>query len=273
MVKVIQSDVPPEFEELWAKCIRWFGRYGVPTYVRMWFQTARRNYNQRVSQSKFDLVKVDWKTLDDAIKYQWKLAAYRAYGYYRAYRLFTADWIWRDKVGLSNPGAPHLLHQLFGLEMLNPGGSENVQMRRDDKDLIGRLRIRFNFKKIENAASPPAAFKMLATAYYLTDGGIATETDSYTCPAGNIDWTEIDRRFGTTDRKYFHFKLIFVIDNYDAEVYFDNIRLADNGGEYYADRFNTKDYVPWVPILKWRKKDWVFSPSFIDTFFKHLYLE
>ena len=273
MVKVIQSNPPPEWEELWAKIVRWFGRYGVPTYVRMWFQDTRRLTEQRRRNTKFNLVKDDWKTLDDATKYQWYLAAYRAYGYYRSYRLFTADWIYRNKIGLSTPGTPHLLRQLFGLEMLNPGGSGNVQMRRDDKDLIGQLRIRFNFKKNENTPSATKAFKMLATAYYFTEGGIATETDSYICPAGNVDWTEIDRRFGTTDRKYFHLTLIFSIDNYDAEVYFDNIRLADNGGEYFTERFNTQDYVPWVPQLLWRKKDWIFSPSFIDTYFRHLYLQ
>jgi len=273
MPVLTQTNVPAEWVELWAKVVKWFGKGGIPVYVALWFQQTRSFYENQRQKSLLKDVSNCWKSIDAATKQQWKLAAYQAWHYYRSYRLFTADFIYRLKNNLPLPGQPNLFYQLFGLKISNPGGTQNIFMRRDDKDLVGRLRVRFNYKKIENTPSADFSFKILQTAYYFGQGTIETDTDEDIISAGNIDWTAFDKRIGTTNRKYFHYKLILSIENYDAEILIDNIRLADSNGEYYFESFNTINYAQWEPKFLYRKQDWQFSPGYGLPYFEHSFIK
>ncbi len=273
MVKVTQCDVPPEWEEFWGKVCRWYGIKGVPCFARLWIQKMRRMKEIRYTISHFKQLGSAWGNLSDVTRQAWRDAAYKCWEYNRGYRLFTADYIYRLIAGLSVPGTPSDYHQLFGLEILNPGGSEKVQMRRDDKDIVGQINLKFNYKKTEIAPGGGNAFKVNSTLYYYIQGGYLTETDEFTAPAGNVGWNLINRTFGTADRKYFHYKVIFSIDDYAAEIFLNDIILTDKDGKFFSENFITKRNKAWVPKLLWRKKDWIFSPSFLDTYFKPLYLE
>lgn len=272
MVRVIGNVLPAEWEDFWKKCVRWYGLKGVPTFSRLWFQDIRRFKKIRYDRSYFMSVGQAWRDLSSDVKQGWRDAAHAAWDYNRGYRLFSADYIYRLVAGLPVPGDPNLYHQLFGLEMRNPGGAESVFMRRDDKDIVGPLTLNVKFKKQENTASSSDAFKIQMTAYYFTPGSYDTDVDEYVCPAGNVDWNDVSRTFGTDGRKYFHFKLVLTIANYDAIVWVDSLELLDQGGRFFKENFITKRNEVWVPKMLFRKKDWNFSPSWTDTYFKHLYL-
>jgi len=252
---------------------RWFERYGVPIWCRKWFQTSRAVVKQKQAATKLPSAASAWRALDTNTKGAWKAAAYNAYKYYRGYRLFVADYIWRQKAGLSLPGTPSNFHQLFGLKLANPGGALDVEMRRDDKDLVGPITIKFAYKKNEITPSATAAFKVNCTAYYFTYGSYSSDTDNFSAPAGNVGWNTIERSFGPNLRKYFHFKIVFTIKDYDAEVYIDNVILKDKNKEFFREGWNTESYAPWVPKMLYRKQDWEFKPVYAEPYFIHQYLE
>lgn len=272
MVKVIGNILPAEWEEFWKKVVRWYGLRGIPTFSRLWSQDIRRMRQIRYTISHFKAMGSAWRKLSGATQQLWRDAAKKCWDYNRGYRLFTADYIYRLIAGLPIPGTPSNYHQLFGLEMLNPGGAQNVLMRRDDKDIVGQITAKIKFKKVELAAGNGNAFKIQQTGYYFIAGGYNTDTDEYIAPADNIDWNEVVRTFGTASRKYFHYKIVLAIANYDAIVDVDSIELLDQNGRFFKETFITKRNKAWVPKMLFRKTDWAFSPSFIDTYFKHLYL-
>ncbi len=273
MVRVIQPDVPAEYEELWNKIMRWFERNGVPIWCRQWFQNTRRGDRVRKEASPVSVIANAWNALSPVRKIWWDITAHVMWGYARGYRFFTTDWIYREVVGLYVPQIPSFHHQLFGMKMANPGGTNNVYMRRDDKDLVGQLTVKFAYKKAESVSSVVNAFRVTTTGYYFTQGSYDTDVDEFEAPAGNVAWNTIERTFGVANRKYFHYKIVFSIENYNAEVSLDNIVLSDQNGEFYKENFYTKRYRPWVPVLLYRKRDWVFSPTYSPPNFTHLYFE
>lgn len=272
MVRIVQPDIPPEWEEMWAKIVRWFDLHGIPVWCRMWFQTSRSQKEKRRAATKFPSAGSAWKQLDAATKIAWRSAAKAGWNYYRGYRMFVADYIYRLQNNLSLPGTPSDYHQLFGMVMDNPSGSSDIYMRRDDKDLIGPLTIKFSYKKDERTPSGSYAFKVQSTAYYFWAGQVLSHTDTFTSPAGDVAWNTITRNFGTSGLKYFHLKVIFTILNYDAKIYLDNIIWSDQNGEFFREHFNVESYGAWIPVLLYRKRDWVFNPAYITTYFKHEYL-
>jgi len=272
MVRVIGNVLPSEWEEFWKKVVRWYGLKGVPSFSRLWFQDIRRMREIRYGISDFKKIGSAWKELSPSVQQDWRDAAHACWDYNRGYRLFTADYAWRLIAGLPVPGTPTKYHQLFGIEMDNPGGAENVYMRRDDKDIVGQLSVKIKFKKIERAAGNGNAFKIQSTAYYFIPGSYAIDTDEYVAPAGDMDWSEIVRTFGVADREYFHFKFVLSIQNYDAVVDIDSIEMIDKNGRFFKENFITKRYKAWVPKMLYRKKDWLFGPSYTAPYFKHIYL-
>ena len=272
MVKVIGSVLPAEWEAFWNKVVRWYGLRGIPTFSRLWFQDIRRMQDIRYTISHFKQMGSAWRNLDAATQLAWRNAAYSCWDYNRGYRLFTADYIYRLIAGLPIPGSPNIYHQLFGLEMVNPGGTQNIFMRRDDKDIVGPLTVKIKFLKTENTPSAIYAFKIKCTAYRFIPGSYTTDIDEYVVPSGNIVWNEVSRVFGVADKKYFHFKIVLTIKNYDAIIKIDSIELIDKNGRFFKENWITKRNKAWVPKMLFRKTDWIFNPSYTDTYFKHVYL-
>lgn len=273
MVKVVQGDIPAEWEIFWKKIVRWYNLKGIPCYSRLWSQKMRRMKQIKYEISDFKKMGLSWSGLSPAVQQQWRDAAYQAWEYNQGYRLFTADYIYRLIAGLSVPGSPSDYHQLFGMEMSNPNGDHNVFMRRDDKDVVGQITVRLNYKKTENIASPTSALKILFTGWYLTEGGIETDTTTHTITAGNVAWKQEDFVCGVADRIYFHIRIIISIENYNAVFILDHIRLIDKTVQFYEENFVTARNVAWVPTLLYRKKDWQFSPNFDNPYFQHIYLQ
>jgi len=271
MVRVIQPSIPAEYEELWNKIMRHFERYGVPIWCRNWFQNTRRGDRQRAAATRIPTVADAWNALSEAQKTGWNDAANVIWNYKRGYRLFVADSIYREILKLSVPGASSLLHQLLCVKMSNAGGSDKVSMRRDDKDLVGQLTLKFSYKKDEKTPSGVYAFKVKTTAYYLGQGNILSDIDEFSAPAGNVAWNQISRTIGTVDRQYFHVEIVLSIDNYDAEIFIDNIFLDDKIGLAFQESFFTARYGEWEPTPLWRKRYWVFTPSYSTPFFEFVY--
>jgi len=271
-MRIIQCDVPVDYEALWAKMVRWFGRYGVPVFARKWFQTVRSRYEQRDDSSLLKDVANAWNVLSPVTRSGWDAAANACWEYNRGYRMYSSDYIWRHRANLPAPEGAMIEHQLFGLRMLNPGGSLNIFMRRDDKDVVGQINVKFSYRKLEVTPNASFPFRVLFTGYYFEGGENKTDVETWSAPGGNVGWTMIDHNFGIADRNYFHIKIIFTIQNYDAEIFLDNIIWTDKNSEFYREHFNTDRYVPWVPNLLYRKRDWQFSPGFSTTYFQHIYL-
>lgn len=272
MVRIVQPSLPPQYEEAWNRIFRWFSRYGVPVWCRSWVQDTRRGVAVRRSATQLRAVADCWNALSVSERLAWDSAAFETFGFYRGYRLFTSDYFYRKKIKLTYPGSPSDLHQMEGIMMKNPGGTQNVYSRYDDKDLVGQFTIKFSYKKKEIAASGSFGFKVQTTAYYLIEGGIGTETDEFSGPSGNVDWTQITRTIGTAGRKYFHIKIVWTIENYNAEIWLDNFRLTDSVGLIYFENFDTIEYNPWEFEKLIRKKWWQFSPGFWAPYFYHTYL-
>ena len=273
MVRVIQPSIPAEYEELWNKIMRHFERYGVPIWCRGWFQNTRRGKAQRASATRIPTVADAWNALSEAQRTGWDNSAEVMWGYKRGYRLFVSDWIYREISGLSVPGTSSLLHQLFGLRLKNAGALQNVFFRYDNKDLVGQLTIKFSYKKDEKTPSGVYAFKVKTTAYYFGQGGILSDTDEFSAPAGNVAWNQITRTFGTVDRKYFHVEIIFAINSYDAVVDIDNFYLNDKIGKVLFENWYTEKYAPWTFQRRVRKTGWQFNPGYTTDYFQHIYLE
>jgi len=227
----------------------------------------------RYTISDFKSVGTAWGQLDSATQVLWRNAANKAWEYNRGYRLFTADYIYRLIAGLSVPGSPSDYHQLFGLKVKNSSVFVPVYFYRDDKDVVGPITISTDFKKTELAPASGQPFYLWLEGWYLTEGGIGHEIDGWDFYYSDIDWTNFERSFLTSDRQYFHLRVGFSLSWYNAEVYFNNIIMSDKNGEFYNENFITERNTPWVPSRLYRKKDWYFFPSFIAPYYEHIYLQ
>jgi len=272
MAKVSSLTIPPAWRPLIEAIFRWYSINGLPIFARQWLQGSRYMKYLKQQSSKFSSASEAWNALSSVTQAGWNSAAVIATTYARGYRLYTSDFIWRQKAGLPAPEGALADYQLFGIKMSNLGGSQDVHIRRDDKDLVGQITFKFSYKKNEITPNVSFPFRVILTAYYFGQGTILTDTDSFSAPGGDIAWNTITRTFGTAGRKYFHLRVILTIDQYDAIIYLDNLILSDSIGEQHRENFNTEDYKAWVPNTLYRKRDWLFNPSFVDPYFIHEYL-
>lgn len=273
MVKIIQPNIPAEWEELFAKIFRWFERNGVPIWCANWFQTSARSKETRRSNSIFKMVSDYWKTVSDADKELWKQAAEKVWGQRRGYRLFSMDIIWRHARGFSKPGTPNQFHQLFGLRVSNPGGAKSVIMRIDLKDQTGPFNLKFSYKKNELVPTTDEPFRVNVGAFYFGSGSLKVDVATWESPAGNVAWTTSEKSFGVSGREYYHIIVMFILDYYDAVISLDNIEISDNIGVIESENFITKRYTPFEPDFLVRKEGWGFAPDYAEPYFKYLYLD
>jgi len=273
MAKVSSLSIPPAWEPLIEAIFRWYEINGLPIFASQWLQGSRYMKYLKQQSSKISDVAQAWNNLSDITKAGWDSVAVIATTFARGYRMYTSDFIWRQKVGLPAPEGAVATHQLFGIKMSNLGGAFDVHIRRDDKDLVGQITFKFSYKKDEITPSVSKSFNVNITAYYFGQGTILTDTDSFTAPAGDVAWTTITRTFGTVARKYFHIKIVLTIKDYDAIIYLDNLILSDSIGEVHRENFNTENYAPWIPNNLYRKRDWLFNPGFYEPYFIHEYLQ
>lgn len=271
MTKVAIMTIPPDFQPLLDKILAHFDQMTYPTWATRNFHLTRAAKKTNLEKTYIPGVRSVWATFTPAEKAAWSAA--KGYTGYSNYQLFTADYSYRKKNLLSLPGTPNTTHQLYGLKISNPGGVETVRIRFHLKDLIGPLTIAFNYKKQQY--SPPAdqSFKFDAAAYYFDGGLNITETKSWTSPTGDVAWALVSQSWGTVGKKFFHLTIEFKLDNYDADVFLDNLRISDGTGAFYSDSFNKKVGKEWDYFAFYRKQGWAFDPLFAPPFFEVVYLD
>jgi len=271
MTKVAIMTIPPDFQALLDKILSYFDQLNYPTWASRNFHVTRKAKAVNVTKTVLPKVRDAWALLNAAEKQAWKDAV--GYTGYNKYQLFTADFVYRRKNGLTIPGIPYTTHQLYGLKISNPGGSSQIRFRLHLKDLVGPLTISFNYKKGQYTPPADKSFNFEAIAYYFEGGLNISETNSWESPTGDVVWSLVSQSWGMAGRKYFHLTVEFKLDNYDADVFLDNLRISDGLGAFYSDSFNKKASKEWVYQSFYRKQGWAFDPSFEVPNFEVVYLD
>lgn len=271
MAKVAAMTIPPDFQVLLDKITNHFDQMIYPTWASQYFHLSRSIKKANIEKSFLPHIHDLWSVLTPAQKQLWKDA--KAYTGYSGYQLYTADYSYRRKNNLITPGTPYTTHQMHGLKITNPGGTENIRIRLHFKDLVGPLTIAFNYRKQQYSAPSGQSFNFTATAYYFDAGLNISVTKDWESPTGDVAWATVSETFGTSQRKYFHLTLEFKLDDYDADVFLDNLSITDNGGLFYGDSFVKKSGKEWIYEAFYRKQGWAFDPSFIQPYFEVVYLD
>jgi len=218
-------EIPPSWIPLMEKIINWYDNAIYPVWTIFGYKKTRSWRQRARDHTWITEIKTAWAALAAAVKANWKTAA--TFVKRNGYQLFVKDYAYRKRNHLSLPGIPNVLHQAEGLLMSNPGPVAQVRLQRDDVILTGQITLAFNYKKVENAPTGGDPFNFVATLYYFEDGLIKTEAHTWNAPAGNVAWAAVSETYGTADRVYFHHRVIFYLDDYDADVYFANFLLRD----------------------------------------------
>lgn len=218
-------NLPPSWLPLADKILRWYDQLQYPVITPFGVMGKRKAKQTRRDNTWITEIKTAWAAVAAGTKANWKTAA--AFVKRNGYQLFVKDYAYRKRNHLSLPGTPNVLHQVKGLLMSNPGPVAQCRLQRDDVQLTGQVTLSFNYKKTENVPTGGDPFNFLATLWYFKGGQILTETHTWSAPAGNVAWASVSETYGTAGRKYFHHRVIFYLDNYDADVYFANFLLQD----------------------------------------------
>ena len=271
MTKVAQMSIPPEFDALLKKILAHFDQQAYPTWASRFFHTTRSAKKALIEKTYLTHIHDLWSVLTPAEKLTWKAGV--GYTGYSGYQLFTAEMSYQRKHNTPLPRAPYTTHQLYGLKMSNPGAKAPIRFRLHLKDLLGPITISFNYKKQEILPTGGLPFTMNATAYYFDGGLNIADTTTWSAAAGNVAWALASKTFGTAGQKYFHLIVECILDNYEADIFFDNLRIADGLGTFYADSFNQKVGQIWDYYAFYRKQGWAFDPSFTVPNFEVVYLD
>jgi hypothetical protein len=270
MVKVAKMDIPPAWQPLLDKILAYYDNQIYPTWASRYFHKTRSAKKRNKQKTYIPSAAAAWKALTSSEKVAWTSAS--AFGTLNNYQLFLADFSYRRKNGLSLPGTPFSTHEMMGLEIQNPGGSTNVRLRRDEKDLVGPITIAFTYQKTENAPTGDKPFKFIATAYYFWEGKNLTLTKEWSAPTGNVSWTSVSESFGVSGQKYFHLTIIWYLDNYDAIVDLDHLLIQSAGTDKYRECWQYKAGKTWSYDNLYRKTGWLFTPGYQVPYFDVIYL-
>ena len=271
MVKVAQMDIPPAYQALLDKILAYYDNQVYPTWAGRFFHKTRAAKKANKEKTYMPSASLAWKALTPDEKVAWTAAA--VFGTLNNYQLFLADFSFRRKNGLSLPGTPYSTREVMGLELQNPGGGALVRLRRDEKDLVGPIKIEFTYQKTENSPTPSVPFKFIATAYYFKLGEIATLEHTWTAPAGDVPWASVSESFGVSLEKYFHLTIIWYLDSYDAIVDLDHLLISDVVGDKYRECWQYKAGRTWEYEDLYRKTGWLFTPGFRVPYFEVIYLD
>lgn len=241
-------NLPPAWVPLIEKILRWYDNQQYPILCPFLPQKPREQAKKVVENSFLSTIKLYWEALTPDEMEAWNTAAdfVRRSGY----QLFVKDMSYRMKNGLSLPGVPSEAHQTHGLMICNFGGGEEVRLQRDDVVLTGPIEISFYYKKVEYDIPFDKSFWVKAEAWYMEGGENKSEVIEWESPLGNVDWTQVEKTLGVAGRVYFHLRIIFYLDYYDADVYLADILIRDQTTswlvEYNGDTLPEDAVPPWT---------------------------
>jgi hypothetical protein len=248
-------NLPPEYKALLEKIIRYFNNFNYPTWATSFLHLTRSAKARNAEKTYLPDIKPLWAALSAETKELWKQSA--AFVKRSGYQLFVKDCCYRMKNGLECPRDPSVFFQMFGLKVSNPDGASECRFQRDDVLLTGPITISFNYKKFDYGAyrilqetlgrilletgdclladSSSNSFRFEVTAWYFEAGENKTETLSWESPVGNVDWTAVEESFGTADRLYYHFRIVFYVDYLNMDIYFTDFLIQDKNRSWSVD--------------------------------------
>ena len=245
---LVTTKIPPSWVPLLEKVLRWFDNQIYPVVTPFGMYSPRKKKQVNRVNTFLSTLRLLWNDFDSSQKAAWSTAA--AFVKRSGYQLFVKDTCFRIKTFRPFPRAPSSYFAMYGLVMKNPGGATNVRLQRDDVNPMGQVTLSFNYKKIERNPTPSVPFKAVITLWYFEGGENKTETHVWEAPAGNVAWSSVSETYGMEGRQYFHHRVIFYLDSYDADVFLANFLITDHSLAwtvvYEANTFPELDVQPWV---------------------------
>ena len=282
MAKVFRMDFPPEYEPLLKKILAWFDSLQYPTWATRFFHTTRSAKKRLKEKTQIPRAKEYWASLSSDEKNLWKQA--RSITYWSSpdktikkvlsgYQTFLSDFSHRKKLNLSLPGTPSLSHQVCGLKISNPAAENGVEAHLHLKDLISPVNFEVYYKKVEVESSQSAKFIVKLQGFYF-DGGLNIEKNAiFEAPPGNVDWSKISLSLPEISVPYFHLIIYFQLNNYNADVYLDNLKISDKDRVVYQESFHRSPNGLWDFAPFYRKRGWAFYPSVDFPYYDVVYLD
>jgi len=244
----VTTKVPPSWLPLLEKVIRWYDNQIYPVWTPFGTYSPRRKKEVNRSNTFLSTFRLIWNDFDAGEKAAWATAS--AFVKRSGYQLYIKDCSYRLKQLMPFPRVPSAYFPMYGLAIKNPGGSVSVRLQRDDINPVGQITLSFNYKKVERNPTGGTPFKAIITLWYFEWGENKTETHTWTAPAGNVGWSSVSETYGTDGRQYFHQRVIFYLDSYDADVFLANFLVTDHSLSwtvtYEANTFPENDAQPWV---------------------------
>ena len=201
MAKVGNMTFPPGYEDLVKKILAWFDNQIYPTWATRNRHTTRSAKKMDYEKSLLPTISSIWKGLSPAERTAWGDAS--VFSTLNGYQLFTSDYSYRRKAGLSLPGTPNNYHDMFSLQIDNPGGLEEVRLRRDEKDLVGPVNVSFNYKKIERQTITLEEWSDLV-ATWSDASAMWTGLETAVWSDENVDWADALARWAYSTTGMFH---------------------------------------------------------------------
>ena len=243
----VTEKVPPSWQPYIDEIIKFYDNQIYPVWSLFGTFSPRKKKKVNRDNTFLSTIRLLWNSLPDATKTKWKDAA--AFYKRSGYQMFVKDTCYRIKTSRPFPRTPASFFPFYGLAVKNPGGSVDVRLQRDDVNPVGQVTLSFYYKKTERNPTPSVPFKAEITLWYFEGGENKTETHTWTAPAGNVAWTSVSETYGTAGRQYFHHRVIFHLDSYDADVFLADFLITDQSTSwtvtYEANTVPESDAQPW----------------------------
>lgn len=244
---IVTEKIPPSWLPYLEVIIRFYDNQIYPIWSLFGTVSPRKKKKVNRDNTFISTIRLLWNGLSDATRADWKTAA--SFVKRSGYQLFIKDTCFRIKTFRPFPRTPSAFFATDGLAIKNPGGATNVRLQRDDVNPMGQVTLAFNYKKVERNPTGDIPFTVNITLWYFEAGENKTETHTWTAPGGNVAWASVSETYGTPGRQYFHHRVIFHLDSYDADVYLANFLITDQSLSwtvtYEAATLPELDAQPW----------------------------
>ncbi len=238
MTNVININVPPEAEELWAKsCVIRPGYWGdkVDKKNHIW---RKRNFPSLIARGDFQGYANSWNNLTASQQSDWDDAG--GWAGMSGWDLFVIDFSYRQEQGIAGIATPNLYHQFKVGKLTIPASISRVRVRQSYYTLPDtEIDWAFNVFCALTSQGAGSYAKMIVR---VKTGYIIEETDAYEIIEYEYDLTEFSTLWDYVSDSYIdgflgNGDVSFEIDVYKmtGSLYIDGMELDYNGSNYARD--------------------------------------
>lgn len=240
-------EVPPEFIPLIEKILRWFDNQIYPCFGTSFLGLTRSSKARSRAHSPLKAIGVAWQALDAATKTLWGTAA--DFIDLNGYQLFTSDYSYRKKKGLSLPGTPHAKHQMFGIRMSTLDVTDDARVRWFTPPAKAPIKVTFNAKLVVH--DNPSSEKVYVSALGVVpkDGIRHFWHSQVWIGPESADWASYEVTYyglkSLPDKLCLVAGFQFYMTNMKADLYIDDIVVTADGVEVYKEGFHLRSGEVW----------------------------